>query len=529
MDVYAANREILRSMVRVDRKYRGQAIRLFGQMLVEPGRYQVRVTDEFEQVGECLKIKVSTTFTSHPGDLDGLRENADDAVGGLPDRQKGGSAGSARSSVESSRNGDSAARRGASALAVEVEQRAPATHTAVQPALLIPIIMASKGTMLDNVDTFDGAAAAVPFLSQEDARGVVAHVVQELFEEAFGSDHEPVLYALLRLVFQPGRVSVRDAHRYFDRIIKSVREEADSQKLARLRNVCWFLVRNYVIIAEIPPPTGNKWVLKYARTIPLYGRADSPSHRRRLRLGLAPNSFVVPLNLPFAANSYHFRMQTGLNSYVKAHSVLWAKTGKPVRQEDIRKMSTQAYLRVRHRQAMPYAHLYTRRFDTCRRPTDLVMQIDFDEVPPGALGLTCGLAAISALVITVLAFLVPDYNDQVSGDVLGFLLAISPVAATFVGYSMEKLQRSSLSTFTGLVLTGATSLLAALVYVRSSPGLVRGAWLPVAGDVRVNVGVLVVGLVGMANASYLYWRLRDELRHYLDLLTEKNTTAMMFR
>jgi hypothetical protein len=241
--------------------------------------------------------------------------------------------------------------------------------------------------------------------------------------------------------------------------------------------------------------------------------------------------FVIPLNLPFTANSYHFRMQAGLNSYVKVHSVQWAKSGSIVRQEDIRAMSDRAYLRVRHRQALPYAHLYTRRFDTCEKPRDLVMQVVFDEVPPGALGLTFWLAALSAFVVTVLSFAAPTNTDGlVSGDVLAFLLAISPVAATFVGYSMEKLQRSSLTTFLGLVMTGATSLIAALLYVRVPPDwMVHRGGLPGFAHPHVNIGVLVVGLVGVANAVYLYWRLRDELAHYVDLLTEKNTTQMMFR
>jgi hypothetical protein len=526
-DRIAADREIIEAMVRVNKQYPSSTIRLFGQMLVEPSRYQVRVTDEVEPIGECLRVTVSTTFTSSLDHLSDLKRQAGDS--GVP-RQTPRFA--ARTTTEPAH----ALSDIADAARVESEAegiRAPVgvltkpddQSASERAVMLVPIITATKGTMMDNVDTSNGGGDALPFLSQEDARGLVAHVVQTQFEKAFGQGHSSVLYALLRLVFRQGRVRVPDAYTYFDEAVVSVRKTADAEQLAKLRRICAFLVRNYVIVAEAPPPTGNKWVVRYTKTIPLYGRVDSPERRRRVRYGLQPNAFVIPLNLPFITNSYHFRMYGGPNSYVKAHYVQSAKTGKTISQGHIKKMSNLAYLRVRHRQALPYAHLYTRRFDTCR-PTDLVMQVVFDEVPPGALGLTSWLAVMSAFVITVLAFRVPGDGEGVSGDVLAFLLAIPPVAASFIGYSMEKLQRSSLTTLAGLLVTGLTSVIAAILYVNHLPN-----WMiiPAIRHVRVNVGVLSVGLAAIVNATYLRWRLQDELTHYLGLLTDKNTTARMFR
>jgi hypothetical protein len=528
-DIREANREILQAMVRVGQKYNGSTLRLFGQMLVDPARYQVRITDEFEQVGACLRVTVSTTFTSFPGELDDLRRGSEEWPPIVPRQRSRPSAVPARIG---STNGGGAVAIDGSRAAQSLEDRASARPETVsaagRPVMLVPLIMATKGTMLDNIDTFDGGAEAVPFLSQEETRGIVAHVVQALFEDAFGQGHKPVLFALLRLVFRPGRVSVRDAQAYFDQVVVSVRGDAEAAKLTKLRGVCSFLVRNYVVIAEVSTPSGYKWVLRYTKTTPHYGQVYSLASRWRVRLGLPPNRFVIPLNLPFTANSYHFRMQAGQNSYVKMHSVQWAKSGRVVRQKDIRAMSEHAYLRVRHRQALPYAHLYTRRFDTCTNPKDLVMEVVLEEVPPGALGLTFWLAAISASVITLLSFAVPTSGDNtVSGDVLAFLLAISPVAATFAGYSIEKLQRSCLTTFFGLMMTGATSLVAAFLYLRKSP-----SWLLPhvgLGQVQVNIGVFVAGFVGILTAIYLYWRLRDEMAHYVDLLMEKNTVGMMFR
>ncbi|MGS2616332.1 hypothetical protein ACVCAH_17670 [Micromonospora sp. LZ34] len=533
-DRRAADREIIEAMVRVSKKYPSSSIRLFGQMLVEPARYHVRVTDEVEPVGECLRVTVSTTYTSSLDDLSDLRRQAGEPP--IPHQRQSAAQGVVEAAPQSMQAADpmnSGSNAGGVRASVDVLTQSNAQNGGEPPVMLVPMITATKGTMMDNVDTSDGGGSALPFLSQEDARGVVAHILQAEFEKTFGQDHPSVLYALLRLVFRQGRVRLADAHTYFDKAVAPVRGIADEKQLTKLRRICAFLVRNYVIVAEAPLPTGYKWVLRYTKTVPLYGRVATPERRRRVRYGLQPNSFVIPLNLPFITNSYHFRMHAGPNSYVKAHYVQSAKTGITIRQDDIKTMSKLAYLRVRHHQALPYAHLYTRRFDTCK-PKDLVMQIIFDEVPPGALGLTCWLATLSAFVITVLAFFVPRNGADVSGDVLAFLLAISPVAATFVGYSMEKLQRSSLTTFAGLLVTGLTSVAAAILYVKPPPEwMIKNVGLPaldpVIGHLSVNVGVLFVGLAAIINAIYLRWRLKDELTHYLQLLTAKNTTARMFR
>ncbi|MFY1693593.1 hypothetical protein [Plantactinospora sp. WMMB782] len=554
-----ADREILRSMIRVSRTYPAPAIRLFGQILLDPARYQVRITDEVQQVEECLKVTVSTMFSAGPEDLVGLREEAlpgkPPATG--PERPAPlPRTGATASETNGDVRGTSLSGRASALLTRQSRRHDRRTDPedgagppgppdddgagnrsgttgpgADQPrVMLVPMILSTKGAMLDNIETLDGAGDPVPFLSQEDARGVVAHVLRQLFWETFGEAvHEAderrrdaVLFALLRLVFQAGRVSVADADAYFERNVAPIRDSADADDLTRLRGVCTFLVRNYVVIAEVPPPERYAWILRYTKTMPVYGRAASPHGRRRVRLGLAPNTFVIPLNLPFTTTSYHFRMRAGTNTYVKVHSVQSARSGTSVDQNAIRAMSRHAYLRVRRRQALPYAHLYARRFDTCRDPADLVMEVVFDEVPPGALGLTSWLAALSAAVITFLALLVPDNDgDRISGDVLAFLLAISPVAATFVGYSMEKLRRSSLTTFAGLVATGASSLVAALLYVQPSPPwLLARPTVPLLGEIRVNLGVFAVGLVGGLVAAYLFFRLRDELQHYVGLLRD---------
>jgi hypothetical protein len=447
--------------------------------------HQVRVTDHVEPLGECLRITVSTTFALPPARLNALTRNRPRVV-------------------------------------------------------LIPFIKATKGTMLDNIDTSDASGASVPFLSQRETRGLIALVIRGLFEEAYrpadgeqGNKQRDALWRLLRLVCQQGRVAKDDVERQLNAVFDRLDVPKESEWALKLRRICTFFALNYVIVAEATSPPGTKCVLSYSKTIPLYGRAESRRLSWRVRLGLRAYRFIVPINLAFTADSYHFRMTGGQNWYVRSHYLLDGETFKPVTQGELRAANGPVYLRVRHRQALPYAHLYTRGTSVGDKQLNLATVVEFAEIPPGALGVTFAVAATAALLIMFLSLFVPSYdNAKVSGDVLALLLSVPPVAATFVGYSIDTVQRSSLATLLGLVLAGATSIMTAALYVRPAPSwqllhdhVLFGAFRP--GS--INVFALALGLVAVCNAVHLYWRLRAETRHYLDLLKAKNSLAMMFR
>jgi len=145
---------IIDAMITVARRYDADVTSLFGRILIADRDYHVRITEEAEAVGEMLRSVVTTTFGCRADDLARLREK----------------------------------------------------DTGV---LLVPILHASIGTMLDNVEPVDGTGASVPLLSQHDTRGLIAIVLQGLFDDAFGTDHpahDSTLWSLRRLVCRVGRI-----------------------------------------------------------------------------------------------------------------------------------------------------------------------------------------------------------------------------------------------------------------------------------------------------------------------------------
>jgi len=469
-------------MVAVTYRYPQAVLALFGRMLIDDREYHTRITEEATAVGEILQSTITLTFACQEADLAPLRR--------------------------------------------------PEGHTST--VLLVPMLKATIGTLLDNVNPADADGGSIPLLSQRDTRGLLAFVLEGLFDSTFGPDdpdRESILFELRRLVCKVGRIPDATWDTLFD---SAVRGRAATPPLEELRRFCKFFALNYVLVAEIPVPLGNEFVLRYTRMMPVYGRADHRKPRLRVRLGLAPYSFRIPMNLAFSAASYHFWMYTGPNMYVKLH-YLQQHLGdaSPVgefrtfRQDDLQELGGGAYLRVRHRQALPHAHLYTRGLHKAT-PQQLLMVVNFAEIPPGTLGVATVLAFISTLTMLLLAAVIPD-SASANGDILALLLAVPGFVATFIGYSMDRIQRSSLTTLAGLLGVGAVSFGASLLYALTA----TPSWMVVqvslfGADAELNLVVVGLVVMGLTNLLNLVWRLGNEMRYYLALLTTKNTISRMF-
>jgi hypothetical protein len=476
------NAEILDAMIVMANRYHHKVTSLFGKILTADGQYHVRITEDAAPVGELLRSTVTVTFASQPGDLN----------------------------IQ--------------------EPGAEASRAEYSGVLLVPMLKATIGTMLDNLEPVDGSGSAVPLLSQRDTRGLIAIVLEGLFNDAFVTQddgHESALWALRRLVCRVGRIPEAEWEKHFELIAKSAGDPVDQERFDRLKNFCKFFAVNYVLVGEVPMPSGPQWTLKYVQLMPLYGRADSRAKRVRVALGLDAFEFNIPMNLAFSAASYHFWMYLGTNMYIKLHHVQRA-SGEALRQDDVAQMGARAYLRVRHRQALPHAHLYTRGLHKST-PENLIMVVSFGEVPPGTLGITTTLALLSTATVLLLGLAVPD-STNANGDILAFLLAIPGFVATFIGYSMDKAQRSSLATFSGLAVVGLVSFAACLLYVtQATPSWMLSEHSSFGMTFEVNILATLLLLISVANSCNLMWRLRSEMRHYSALLKAKNTISLMFR
>jgi hypothetical protein len=189
--------------------------------------------------------------------------------------------------------------------------------------------------------------------------------------------------------------------------------------------------------------------------------------------------------------------------------------------EEVRRLTNGGYVRIRRRSGLPYAHLYARGLHNSD-PANLVTVVKFEETPPGALGATTVVAAVSAALVTFLTF-VPASNGP-SADTSALLFAVPLFAATFVGHSIDRVQRSSLATYCALAVTGATAFLGAVLF-----GLVPD--LLVVKDVSVfdlvtvpniNLGGLATSVVAVSNVIFLRWLLRYKTRRYLSMLQRGN-------
>lgn len=511
----AQYRDIDAAMKMVREKYSAPAIGLFMQMLTGSA-YRTRVTERAELLGNSIR----------------LRATVNHAV-------------SAR----------------------ERKQLVDAKST----CLPVPLIKLTKGTLLDNFEVSSSASESLATLPQQEVRGLIALSLELLFvltfeaphdvvahEEKEAGGHEPVdepapallprseeaeaaLWSLRRLVCRIGRIGPREngttrvgrvSENNIDKIFSDAVKDlqaVDTVRLGNLRDFCRYFALNYVIAVEIPTPEALRFVIKYLRDIPIHGRAYDDDGKRRTRLGLNAYRVMLPLNLAFTAASYHFRMDNGENQFVSHHYIHDSVSGHHVEQDTIRKNYPNSYVRIRHDTGLPYAHLYTRGLSRAQ-PQEWSTVVVFEETPPGALGATLVVAAVSAALISPMSFISASLpSNGPSADTAALLLAVPLFAATLVGHSVERVQRSSLVTYVSLACTGAIAFVSAILF-----GVMPNDWL-VVKNVRpfdlvtipgVNVGGLVLSIVAAGNVVFLYWVLRYRTNRFMRMLGPRPTQSV---
>lgn len=485
--------DILDSIALVRQCYSKEAIFLFTKMLAG---YQVRVTERAELLGTSVRMYVSTEHAMTLAERSALTEST---LGGA--------------------NGTS-------------------------PSIPVPVLKVTKGTLLDNLEVTDHEGSSISVLSQKEARGLVALTLETLFYLTFTpaapkspeeANQVAALWSLRRLVGQTVRITTKSSaaddsddvsdHDWevrlrvaFRRSIAKVNRpgEVNPELLRDLEKFCCFFARNYVIAADLPIPPGVRFIVKYSKTVPLYGRTSVPN-QRRMRLGLSPYKFWVPLNLAFTAESYHFHMDIGEAQFV-ADQYFADSSGDPLSLKKLYELAANGHLRIRDGSGLHYAHLYTRGLHKSIDPINLVTVIKFEEAPPGALGATTIVATISAVLVSLMTFIHP--GDGPNADTAALLFAVPLFAATLVGYSIDRVQRSSLATFGSLVITGTTALLGAALF-GLTPDLFSVTHVRALGLFHIpsiNIGGLVIAIAAIGNVAFLRWLLKYKTRRYLDML-----------
>jgi hypothetical protein len=153
-------------------------------------------------------------------------------------------------------------------------------------------------------------------------------------------------------------------------------------------------------------------------------------------------------------------------------------------------------------------------------------RVEFDEIPPGALGGACVVAAASAILIWFFALIQPGLRGALDtpSDLPALLLTVPAFAATWVGQAVDRILRSSSSAYVGLAASAILSLGSALLYVANSS---RRSFYTIRhlevfhGLIRlqgVDVSWFVLALFASVVAAYLAETLRDKVRSYMRAL-----------
>jgi hypothetical protein len=410
--------------------------------------------------------------------------------------------------------------------------------------ILLPLIKLSKNATLDNLDLADFEDRHVAPLLQDEIYGLLAHVIDGLFRMAYinGSSagagrvltqvEEGVLGGLIYAVCNPREVkgrTVADTLRLID-LVGGISGPLDGDAAKSLRNLIEFFADNYLIAVEAELPRGSRLSMKYTRTVPLYEQAAKRADRSRVRLGLSPRSFSVPLTLPFEAPSYHFSMAGVPGSFAAQQTLFEIPTRDAIKQERF-KGKTQPYLNAKCESAAPYTHFHSRGL---HRFTGINMwtRVEFKEVPPGALAGATVVSTACAVLIWFFTLVQPGLpSSDVPTDLPALLLAVPAFAATWIGASADRVQRSSIAAYIGLGVSTAISLASALLYIANSNHksfFTIGNFTFDHGLIHlknVDATWLILALVSSIMSAYLAETLRDNVRNYMKLLAHNADTG----
>ena len=517
ISTFLSNDHLIERLWSVTAKYDPTALGFFANMLLFPRSNIVRAVEEASLQGHTLRLETSLT-------IDVTRMHPDLAA------------------VQTSGNGD--------------------TDPPSCDVMVVPIIRAKKGSLIDNLDIEGAGGGSLPSLSQADTKDLIAYVVANLFWRAYVGDSTPlnpqalrkdkfangVLSLLVSAVYEYGAIGSDGLEVIKILLRHRIRKPANRKLVDYISANLTYFSRFYVIAAEVPRTTQHHLIIKYRKTLPLYAQTVSFQDGWRLRFGLRPYRFTIPIWLPFISGSYHFKMVSSPGQYVLDHYVLEYIDEDPVkitqadlrRRRDLEKLKAKAeksdakadaqsedppaisrgpFLTVHNGRGLLYAHLYAGEF-RFREFFNLATVVKFGEIPPGALGGTTIIAMVTAVLIVVFTLLGPPASGTTAPAIL---LASPTIAASVLGFASdhESLLRSSLAARLGLVVSGLLSFAATLLYIAQAQGAwtrltwqagLFGSWV----HFRANLWWLMLSLLSVSAAADLLWELSVRMHGYMN-------------
>jgi hypothetical protein len=431
------------------------------------------------------------------------------------------------------------------------------------PTLLVPLIMTTKGRLLDGIQIRDASGTVLPSLSQYETRGLLAIIIYSLFLLArsqygdehgidaiadpsadLNSDESTIMWGIItQYVCRVGfPVNSEKKKMSKQELISDLQTRLDSPKLTghfgiewleRIKSVCLGLAYNYVIIVEVPLPTsGNHIVAIYSHLLPITSARYDKKESWRKRLGLSSRQLDAPLSRALEAHSYHFQMQAEPGMYIYEQHLERQDTGEVITQHDLKLGGKQQYARAYYDDVRSNAHLYLRRQGNVHNNDYLNLRgiIAMAEIPPGILGSAAVLAILNMIIILFVAVTNIGLHTRLhvrtegGAAVPAILLAVPGFVGAFIGnWTDRKLMlRSSLKAYVGLLSTMFLSFTTALLYLYNSynniPGVFTVSFAVGQAHWTSNGIWLAIALGSFILASYLMQELTVQSRYYLGRL-----------
>lgn len=312
--------------------------------------------------------------------------------------------------------------------------RAPETFP---DPLYLPITLARKGTLFDDLQIMTEDGGECPSLSYSEYLSLVATVLRQLIalanEDAFDEYTRHLEDELLEYISDRAPKNSSDAssaRKLLSRLQTLTGKSAAGRLSVNLANK---LIFQYPIVVPVPPSGATAgWIVLRTvqrRLLPL----DSPNwrwlvpmpwllDRARKLLGVRPSAFNVSLETAILTSSYHLEFMGPPGTYLARQEVTGIDAGG------------RSYIRMRRRLGQRYAHLYMREASRrkVRQVLDARLRMHFFERMPGSMG-PASVSAVSAFVLLCIASSLDNAGGGQRGDIIAVLLAFPGIVAAWIG------------------------------------------------------------------------------------------------
>ena len=427
--------------------------------------------------------------------------------------------------------------------------------------LLVPLLWPERGALMDQLEVSDSSGKKIPTISYNQVRGLLAYTLEyhlthldprlhksrrrSLRDRKYRRRAYELLGELIVVLCAPGplhkptKADFKALETIMLEISKALFSVPESQ-MQPFKDFCKQYLNGYLIVVEVSSAPGCHLSLTYAHCVPIESPTNYPLNQWRERFGLNPSVIDIVHN-PFAfeVEAYHLEISTQPDQYVFDHHLEWLDTQAHIIQGDLEVQPARPYVRVYDEEGRPNAHLYIRRQMAHRAHASSASGalsrtksvVEFREIPPGALGGATIVACVSAIIISFFALTRLGFDQKASGGLAplpALLLALPGFITVLLGSWIElsRLRRASLTTYLALFGTMLYSLASALYYLFGSNRVLIStiSLSPIFLDtwhigkevirIRTDVGWLVLMVIAITHALFLFRQLMSELRYY---------------